>query len=133
MRDKYTDTIRIGIVSKVNANGTAQVTFPDRGTVSGNLRVQCQGTGDVKIYMMPTVGERVYCLFDPESPSTGCVIGSFYSDSRPPPIQDVNKVYMNFEDGSHFEYDKSTRSLSISVTGNINISAAEVFINGTKI
>ena len=117
MRDKYTDAIRIGKISSINpGNGTAQVTFEDRdGIVSGDLQIMAACTLGDKWYNMPTVGERVCVLMYPEAPSKGCILGSFYSDNRLPPIGDKNKVYVKFEDDTLIEYDKEAHKLTIRI------------------
>jgi len=132
MRDKLTDAIRVGIVSSIDPeNCTAQVTFEDRdGIVSGDLPIMVPLTLTDQVYFMPAVGERVRVLFDPEAPSTGVILGSYYADTRLPPIADENKVYIRFSDGGHLEYDKEASILTINVPGSVNITASSISLNG---
>jgi len=117
MKDKFSDCIRIGKVSSINPDRcTAQVTFEDRDDiVSGDLFITVPFTLKDKAYYMPSVGERVRVLFDPDAPSKGCILGSYYADTRTPPIADENKAYINFEDGTLIEYDKKQHTLTINV------------------
>ena len=147
MRDKYTDAIRIGIVSSIDPDkGTAKVTFEDRDDiVSRDLPLNFAKTLHDYDYCMPDVGERVRCFFDPEAPSRGYILGSFPSDTREPPIKDKEKRYTLFKDGTLIEYDRALHTLTITIpeggaksidiyaesdidvmtNANINIKAAE--------
>ena len=117
MRDKYTDAIRVGIISAINPeNCTAEVTFSDRGgIVSRELPIIVPFTMKDKFYYMPAVEERVWVLFNPESPSKGCILGSYYADNRKPPYGDKYKAYALFEDETLIEYDKKQHKLTIRV------------------
>ena len=117
MRDKYTDSIRIGTVSSIDpVKCTAKVTFLDRGdNVSRDLHIMQPFTMNDKAYYMPAVGERVRVLFDPEAPTKGCILGSYYSDNRLPPFGDKNKKYVLFEDNTLVEYDKALHKLTIKI------------------
>lgn len=117
MRDKYTDAIRIGKVSSIDpANCTAQVTFEDRhGIVSRDLPIVVPCTLLDHWYYMPDIGERVRVLFDPEAPTKGCILGSYYSDGRSPPIKDADKAYVQFMDSTLVEYDRALHKLTIKI------------------
>jgi len=146
MRDKYTDTIRIGIVSAIfPERGTAKVTFPDRDDiVSRELPVMVPCTLEDKWYYMPDVGERVRCLFDPEAPSRGLIMGSYYDDTRVPPFGNKNKAYVFFKDKTLIEYDrelhlltvhipsKGDRSVGVFTADDIEVESLEA-INATSI
>ena len=117
MRDKYTDAIRIGIVSSIDPDkGTAQVTFEDRdGIVSRDLHLNFMKTLEDYYYCMPDIGERVRVFFDPEAPSRGYILGSFPSDTREPPIKDKDKTYVLFKDKTLIEYDRDLHKLTITI------------------
>ena len=117
MRDKFTDVIRVGIVSSIDPiKGTAQVIFEDRANmVSGDLHIISPCTLEDKYYYMPDIGERVWVMFDPEAPSKGCILGSYYADNRLPPIGDKNKAYIKFKDDTILEYDRELHKLTIHV------------------
>ena len=117
MRDKYTDAIRIGKVGSIDpAAGTAQVFFEDRqGLDTADLFVTVPKTKDDHYYYMPDIGERVRVLMDPEAPTKGCIIGSYYSDGREPPIKDADKAYVLFKDKTLVEYDRKQHKLTIEI------------------
>ena len=113
--------VKIGKVSSVDEKkGTARVLFPDRGeSVSGDLFII--------VPFMPSVNERVVCVFDDRG--TGFIIGSFYADSRLPPLGDKNKAYVDFNDGTVLRYDKKEKLLDIICDkGEINIAGKKVNI-----
>lgn len=73
---------------------------------------------------MPQISERVLCIFNPSAPSRGFIIGSFYADTRLPPLKDKNKSYIYYEDKTLIEYDKKEHNLIIDVpeAGELSIS-----------
>ena len=117
MRDKYTDVTRVGLVSSIDeVRCTAQVCFQDRNAiVTRDLHIVVPFTLTDNSYYMPSIGERVLCLFHPEAPTKGWIIGSYYADSRLPAFGDKNKIYTLFEDMTLIEYDKSSHKLTIHV------------------
>jgi len=117
MRDKYTDTIRIGKISSIDpAKGTAKVTFEDRDDiVTRDLTLDYTKTLEDYDYWMPDIGEVVRCFFDPEAPSRGYIVGSFSSDTRIPPIASKDKRYTLFKDKTLIEYDRELHTLTIKI------------------
>ena len=117
MRDKYTDGTRVGLVSSIDETRcTAQVCFQDRKAIATrDLHIVVPFTLADKSYYMPSIGERVLCLFHPEAPTKGWIIGSYYADNRLPAFGDRNKAYTLFEDMTLIEYDKSLHKLTIHV------------------
>ena len=117
MRDKYTDGTRVGLVSSIDETKcTAQVCFQDRNAiVTRALHIAVPFTLNDRAYHMPAIGERVLCLFHPEAPTKGWIIGSYYADTRLPPICSKNKKYTLFEDMTLIEYDKALHKLTIHV------------------
>ena len=117
MRDKPTDAIRIGIVDSINTDkATARVHFEDRqGVDTADLFVTVPKTLKDHYYYMPDIGERVRVVMDPEAPTKGCVMGSYYCDGREPPIKDPDKAYVQFMDKTLLEYDRSLHKLTIHI------------------
>lgn len=78
--------IFIGIVSTVDAAaGTAVVTRPDKDDrTSAPLHILQRGTKQNKDFWSPVVGDQVLCVLLPNTggkgPSTGFIVGAFYSD-----------------------------------------------------
>ena len=117
MRDTYNETIRIGIISDIDSEKcTAEVIFPDRDDiVPRHLPILIPKTKYDKYYYIPDIGERVQVLFFPEAPTRGIIIGSYYDDTRLPPIDDENKTYVIFKDETHIEYDRELHTLKIKI------------------
>lgn len=117
--------VRVGRVSSINpGNATVRVVFEDRqDMVSYDLPVLVRQSLKNKDYFMPDVGEQVLCLFLPSGNAQGFVLGSFYSDADTPPVNDVNKRHVQFEDGTSIEYDRATHTLTVFCKGDINITA----------
>jgi len=118
---------------------TVSQVFPDRGTVrvkreqsdgtiSAELPILFQWTLKNQEYTMPAIDEHVVCVFNG---SIGYVLGAFYSDVSTPPVKDVNKQYMRFEDGSFIEYDVKTHQLFVKIEGELSIETkGSVIVNG---
>ena len=117
MRDRFTDAIRVGIVSSINPGAcTAQVIFEDRDDqVPRDLPISVPCTLLDQWYYMPDIGERVKVLFLPEAPTKGVIVGSYYCDARVPPIQDAYKTYVQFKDKTLVEYDRAEHKLTINI------------------
>ena len=140
MRDKYSDSIRIGIVSSIDPEkGTAKITFPDRDDiVSRDLPVVVPCTLEDKWYYMPDVGERVRVLFDPEAPTRGCILGSYYDDVRKPPEHDdANIQYVLFKDNTLVRYDRKLHTMTINIPEegikSVDVyTASDIFVETEK-
>jgi len=117
MRDKHSDLFRVGKVSSIDYEKcTAQVVFEDRhDLVSGDLHIIVPLTLKDHAYYMPDLEERVLCIFDPSAPTKGYIVGSFYADTRLPPIQNKDKRYIKFEDETLIEYDRDIHKLTITI------------------
>ncbi|MEY9975728.1 hypothetical protein [Lysinibacillus sp. RC79] len=111
--------------------------YPERGTVrvkrvqsdgmiSGELPIVFQWTLKNQTYSMPRVEEHVMCIFND---SVGYVIGAFYSEATMPPVQDENKHYIRFEDGTFVEYDLAEKVLSIKCEGNVIVQGEKILLN----
>ncbi len=106
---------KVGTVVSVNEkDATVRVEFKDReGKVSWDMPVISPHTYADKAYWLPKEGELALCLFPPGHRGFGVVIGSLYNAQDTPPVADRNKAYMEFEDGTRIEYDKSTGKLTV--------------------
>jgi len=116
---------------------TVSSVYPERGTVrvkreqsdgmiSGEIRILFQWTLKNQAYTMPAVDEHVVCIFDG---SVGYVIGAVYSEVTAPPIKDVNKHYIRFEDGTFIEYDVKEHELTVKSEGNVIVQAKKILMN----
>lgn len=116
--------VAVGVVSSFNEQaGTVRVTFDDRSnSVSYDMPVIVPQTLKNKDYCLPDVGEHVLCLFLGNGQEQGFVIGSFYSKADTPPIQKQNKRHTLFSDGTFFEYDRESNTLTVDCVGHMKLA-----------
>lgn len=111
--------------------------YPERGTVrvkreqsdgiiSEELKLLHQWTLKNQAYTMPRIDEHVVCVFNG---SRGYVMGAIYSEVTEPPVKDVNKHYIRFEDGTFVEYDTDEAVMTVNVTNPMRI-IGDVHITG---
>lgn len=128
--DKKNRIFKIGEVSSVNPdNCTARVVFSDEdGLVSYDLPVMQRNTIANKDYAMPEVKEDVLCVFLPDGPEDGFILGSFYAGDIEPPETDSNKRTVVFADGTKISYDRTTHTLTATI-GDTSIMADQSNVN----
>lgn len=129
---------RNGIVEKTDAQtARIKVRFPDMDNIISDwLPVIMPCAYQDRFYSLPLEKAQVVCIMD-ENFEEGYVLGSIYSEADPTPISDLNKVYMEFKDGSKIFYDKENHKLNTEINGSIeavssdeiSLSAPEVNIN----
>lgn len=125
--------VRTGTVSAVfPAEGMARVVFDDKdNTTSPKLHVLHRYSGKNKDYWVPDIGDQVVCIFanNDSNFSTGWILGSYFTDKQPPQVVNPDIMRLDFADGSFFEYNRASKSLHISVVGNITINGARIDLN----
>ncbi|BFK74304.1 phage baseplate assembly protein [Megasphaera elsdenii] len=115
-----------GRVSSVNAaEGTARVTFPDRGDkVSYDLPVGQFGAKDNQSYWMPAIDDQVFCIMIPSESAKGftegIVLCSIYSEKNRPPAGSAADTRVLNVPGN----------LLINVAGTLQMLAGTVDIQG---
>lgn len=110
--------LKPGIVKEVFADkGKAIVTFEQDESESHELSVLQLNTLKNRHYHMPDVGEQVYTLMD-EHAEEGMILGSIYSEVDKPPLSDINKYHLSFEDGTSVEYDRQAHKLKLKVSSS---------------
>lgn len=132
---------RRGIVVAVDEKtAKVRVKFPDLDNmVSYWLPVVIHKTHRDKHYWLPDIGELVIVLSDEDGDYTqGYVLGAIYNSEDPPPIQDRNKHYIRYSDGTEIEYDRETHTLKVNIPkGEMHITVqngnGSVYINGNLI
>jgi len=130
-------TVCVGEVEEVDETlCRVRVRLPDRDNmVTGWLSVLVPFSHSSYSYFLPKVGDTVLCVFLPFGQEEGFVVGSYYHTQEMPPVQDKNKFYKRFSDGTVIEYDEVLSKLTIFVNGGAEISAStvhngDVVING---
>lgn len=141
---KVTSMVRVGVVSSVDREKCrVRVAFPG-GMVSDDLPVMVRNSTADREYWMPSIEEQVTCVFLPNGPEIGFVLGSFYSDQDPiPDGAEVDGMSVfEFSDGARFEYSTVNSTLKI-VIGDLEVEmtpdtikiggpgATQPFVRGT--
>jgi len=118
--------LKFGIVSQVDeSRGLARVRFGDNeGLESYWLHVLAAATMRNKVYQLPDVGEGVACHVD-EQCENGVILGALYSKQDIPPVSDVNKFHVRFDDGTWLEYDRTAHALKGDVKGCVDLETRD--------
>lgn len=126
---RYKNTITIARVSKIESDKTqanVRVLFPDRtdheGTqmVSKPVPVMQQSAGHKKSYAMPRVGQNCVMARLANSTSDYIMLGTFYTTSDPPPVEDPKLDYVIYDDGSIQQFNAETGQLDWKLKGDMN-------------
>lgn len=122
------DMFMTGEVTEV-IGSRARVLFKDRDDmVSAPLQVVQTFTGSNKSIRMPSIGEKVACLFLPTGQEDGFIIGSIYEDDNEPPAE--NNAIL-FEDGSRIDFKEGV--LNINMLQAVNITTPTITLNGNQV
>jgi phage baseplate assembly protein V len=126
---RYKNTITIARVSKIESDKTmanVRVLFPDRtdheGTqlVSKPVPVMQQSAGHKRSYAMPRVGQNCVMARLANSTSDYVMLGTFYTTSDPPPVEDPKLDYVIYDDGSIQQFNAETGTLDWKLKGDMN-------------
>ena len=86
-----------------------------------------------KDYYLPDLEEQIVILLD-ENSESGVCLGAVYSTKDIPPINNLDKRHVKFDDGTTVEYDRKTHKLQIKVQGDILIEATgQITLKGSRI
>jgi phage baseplate assembly protein V len=110
------DIIRVGRVTAVyEERHTVTVEFRDYGDgiVTKELPVGVPLTRKNHFYALPDEGEHVVCVFYGNGLSEGVVLCAIYDAKNPPPSQDRDRYYIEFEGGAHILVDRKERFIQI--------------------
>lgn len=104
--------IKTGIVKTLYPERcTARVMFEDSDNlISAELQVVVKGSLKNKDYWMPDLESEVLCVFTNQK--KGFILGSFYSEKVPPPVDKEHKRVVRFEDKTTYEYDSKTHTMT---------------------
>lgn len=103
------------VCSRNPAKHTVRVTRPEaKNWVSAELQVLTQCTYEDQAVKLPDLNEDVLCIFRPEAPECGFVIGSFYAGEVEPSTVDPDETQHRFNDGSVFTYNRKTHEFDFT-------------------
>ncbi len=120
--------IRIGNVSAVHeADGTVEVTFPDKNDIVTDPLPMLAFE-----YYMPSVGDKVLCIFLGNGFEAGICLGKFFCNPHPAYAQNKDIYYKDFFGDASIQYNKATKTLSIDAD-NIIVNGILLTVNGNQI
>ena len=117
---KLAAMIRFGVITGVDV-ANARVTCSVAGLDTDWLPWCVGRAGSTRKWSAPTVGEQVIVFAPGGDTSLGFVLPGFYQDNHPAPASAANKETTVYPDGSAVEYDSSSNTLTVSVSGNGNV------------
>lgn len=127
------------VVERDPAHQKVRVRFEDEdGVVSHWIDVLARSGGSTKTYMMPDMGDEVWCALDAKG-EDGCLIGVKYNDGNAPPFGSNDDIGLVWPGGS-VSVNKGSGALTINSSGPVTIRASEIILesgtlthNGTDI
>lgn len=125
--------IRIGQISSINyISGKVKVAFGDKDNIVSTELPYLSFE-----YNMPSVGDMVLCIFLGNGISQGFCLGKYFNTINMPGKSGSNIYYKDFFGEGFIEYDKSTKTLTlsadnISFLGNLSINGS-LNVNGDVI
>ncbi len=137
-RDKITrqlgQLIRVGVVSSIDpAAHTARVNFEEDGNIeSYDLQVLAKNSFANKDYNMPDLNEDVLCIFLPQGPENGFILGALYAGEVTTPTSNANIRMVQFNDDTRVTYNRSSHELDVVISGT-HIHADRQSINLTTV
>lgn len=113
------------IVDRDPAKMRIKVRFDDEdGMVSAWIDVVAKSTKTTQTFMMPDIGEEVWCAMDAKG-EDGCLIGSKYNDTTTPPHSSNEDIGLVWADG-YFHLNTGTGALTLVTSGPVKIIAASI-------
>ena len=111
--------IRIGVVSSIDpAKHTARVCFEEDGNIeSYDLQVLARNSFANKDYNMPDLNEDVLCVFLPQGPENGFIIGAVYAGEVTTPTSNADIRMVQFNDDTRATYNRASHELDVVIAG----------------
>ncbi len=121
--------IRVGVISSTNPEKhTCRVAFPECRTGSYELPIlerNALNNADAQMY---DVGESVLCIFLPDGPEDGFIIGAFYAEPNVPPTNSQDERRVLFADDTSVTYNRSSHELDL-VDGDTQVHVDRDCVN----
>lgn len=110
--------IRVGRVKALNPEKhMVRVLFEAEDSLSYELPVLVHNTFANHDYAMPDLEDDVVCVFLPDGPEDGFVIGSFYAGEVTPPANSEDLRRVQFQDGTTVTYNRASHDLDVVIEG----------------
>ena len=105
--NRYFTEVAIGRIAEQQVDDvqtSARVMHPDKeDLISKPYPVLQPSAGRKRSFQTPRVGANALILRLPNGPSDGFILGTFYTTSDPPPVDDPNLDYTEWDDGTSYE------------------------------
>lgn len=127
------------VVDRDPAGQRIRVQFQDEdGVVSNWIDVLSSSGGSTKTYMMPDMGDEVWCAMDAKG-EDGCMLGVKYNARNTPPFASNDDIGLVWPGGS-VSINKASGAVTINSSGPVKITASAIILesgslthNGTDI
>lgn len=114
--------LKFGIISEVYASkGYARVKFDDDGIVSAPLHISVPLSFQDQILIPFHVNQHVWCIMDDRC-EHGVIAGAIYDETNVPAGGDPDIIQFNFQGGLSFQYNRNTKKLSVTGSGDIDVN-----------
>jgi phage baseplate assembly protein V len=127
---------RVGVVSarRIGPNGPeVRVTYNDRNMTSDWLPVGQPAAAGMMFFCLPRVGTEVLVDHLPTGIEQGVVTTALFNHNNPGFIpSSLNAVAMMADDGAYFEYDPTSKILTVTGTGEVHLNAGGDFLLKTS-
>ena len=123
--NEFSSIMRIGRVKEFDPKThRAKVIFPDLdGKISDFLPILISHSHDDKSEAYLDIDEHVVCLMSGQGDEFGVILGSFYDATNEPPFQTGNTHSRTYSDGTMFQYDRASSTLTVHCVKDIIIEA----------
>lgn len=123
--------LRFGNITEIDAaKGLARVSFDEDGIVSDWLPIAVKGSKENKHESWYDVGDFVACMMD-NNIEDGVVLGAIYDENNTPPVGNKDVEAKTFSDGTVIKYDRSSSTLTIECTGDVNVSCVNANVTAS--
>ena len=113
--------LKFGNICDVDApSGLCRVEFDDDGITSDWLPLIVKNSFNTKDFFIFDIGEHVACMMD-QNAENGVIIGAIYSQDRKPDGGAQDRQRIVYKDGSTFDFDMSSGTLTIDIKGDVNL------------
>jgi phage baseplate assembly protein gpV len=120
------------IVDRDPATMRIKVQFEDEDDiVSMWIDVLAKSTTGTTTFMMPSLGEEVWCAMDAKG-EDGCLIGSKYNDTNTPDFGSNDDIGLVWPDG-FVHINKSSGDVSVNTNGTVKIVANSIALESTTL
>lgn len=129
--NRFGNSVIIGRVSQINTDKVAtnvRVIMPDKVDHKGKplvtkpVPVMQVSAGQKRSFAVPRVGQNAVLVKLPNSTSDYMVLGTFYTTSDPPPVDDPKLDYVEYDDGSIKQFNAADGTETWKLKGGIDIA-----------